>query len=159
SIAKEKDVAQQAFAQAKRNLGLAYAKEGSFLLERNRPLDAAFSFYRALHLEDSPGIRAGYLEAIYRSPALVAVLTGHVSPVRALSIHPQSTFLLSGDANGTVKLWNLSKQREAASLAAHAQGILALRFSADGNSFVSAGQDQSIKLWSVARQQVIASQQ
>jgi WD40 repeat protein/tRNA A-37 threonylcarbamoyl transferase component Bud32 len=158
NISAERNLAQQALQQANRNLTLAYANEGSFFLDRNRPLDAAFSFYRALRLEDTPAVRAGFLRAIYRSPSLAAVLVGHAGPIRALAIHPQGTILASGDEDGVLKLWNLNKQREIATLAAHERGVLALAIGPEGEKLVSASQDQTLKLWSVSRQQVVASQ-
>ena len=37
--------------------------------------------------------------------------TGHLGPVRSLSIDPQGQFLVSGSADGTVKLWEVSTGR------------------------------------------------
>jgi WD40 repeat protein/serine/threonine protein kinase len=156
-LAQEKDIAQLALMQANSNLMMAYAKEGSYYLDLKRPMEASFSFYRALRLQDGPAIRAGLLQALNQSPALAAPLPGHDSAVQALALTHSGQIMATGAADGRIKLWNLSKRREIATFSAHPRAILALAISADGSTMASASADRSVKVWNLERQQVVAS--
>lgn len=72
--------------------------------------------------------------------------------VRALAFHPQSTQLVVGGADGTLKLWPLPVTLAAeppASVTAHAGGVLSAAFQANGTQLLTGGADKNAKLWNV----------
>jgi WD40 repeat protein len=73
----------------------------------------------------------------------------HPSAVRVVACSPKNGFLLAGCADGHIYLWDLSKDKPAATrLEAHHRGaISALAFSPDGEFFASGGEDYAIHLW------------
>jgi WD40 repeat protein len=54
------------------------------------------------------------------------------------------------DATGTIKLWNLRKNRTERLLGGHSNRALAIRFSPDGRLLAASSGDASIRLWEVA---------
>ena len=76
-------------------------------------------------------------------------LTGHGAVVKAVSFSADGHTLLSGAADGTISVWNLSSGQERSRAAAHAGPVAAVAFVGD-TTVVSAGSDQTIKIWDVA---------
>lgn len=72
------------------------------------------------------------------------------SPIRSISFHPTGDYLLSGTADGPVRLYDVrqgqcfSSQNDSDN---HQSGINYVRWSADGRMYVTAGDDGNIKIW------------
>src|SRR5260370_21222131 len=66
--------------------------------------------------------------------ACLAVLLGHKAPLRACAFSPKGDRIVSGDANGIVKVWDAGTGEEllSAGTAANGPHILTCRFSPDG---------------------------
>jgi WD40 repeat protein len=78
-------------------------------------------------------------------------LPGHTSMITALSLTADGRYLVSGDADGTLRLWLLQGRIGALqqTLEGHERKILASGWSPDGHHFASASSDASIRLWRV----------
>jgi WD40 repeat protein len=73
----------------------------------------------------------------------------HSSPVRVVACNPKNHTMLAGCADGTIVLWDLSKNPPVKqALEVHHRGaVSALAFSPDGQFFASGGEDNSIVMW------------
>ncbi|GLD93096.1 hypothetical protein PINS_up001688 [Pythium insidiosum] len=80
------------------------------------------------------------------SPEPVAVLRGHSAPVNAVAAL-STTSIVSGAADGSVKLWSLTTRRETATIQAHSKaGVLHVASLHDGR-VITHGRDGYVKLW------------
>ena len=66
--------------------------------------------------------------------------------VETLAFTPDGTKFASGDADGTVKLWD-TKGTELATVDAHDEGVNDVQFSPDGSTIASGAADGTAKLW------------
>ena len=73
----------------------------------------------------------------------------HQLGIRAVARAPDGSLYASGGADGVVKIWDLTpeKEREVAVLRGHSGWVMALAFSPDGRTLATAGLDGSVKLW------------
>ncbi len=67
----------------------------------------------------------------------------------SISFSPDSKYLVTGDDEGTVRLWSIEPLRQVALLGRHSSRIKSVAFSPDGKEVVSAGDDNAIRLWDV----------
>jgi WD40 repeat protein len=93
-------------------------------------------------------------------------LEGHKGPVFALAFAPDGKTLASGPFAGgqkgtgpdkSIKLWDVEKGNERASLVGHLKGIYYLIFSPDGKMLLAADFNGSMKLWDVEKGRVKAT--
>lgn len=80
---------------------------------------------------------------------LIHVLHGHTGEVLSLAFSPDGSLLVSGSADGTVKLWRVADGSEVRTIKAHHGEVLFLTFSTDGTLIISGGTDQTLKGWRV----------
>ena len=71
--------------------------------------------------------------------ALVRVLTGHTGWVRAVGWSPDGSRLVSGGADGTVRVWEAGSGRLLHTLTGHTGAVWAVGWSPDGTRLVSGG--------------------
>lgn len=71
----------------------------------------------------------------------------HAGGVTSLSFSPDGKRLASAGADGTVKLWDVERAKQQATIEAHKGGVNAVAFAPDGESLASAGADKTFKIW------------
>lgn len=87
------------------------------------------------------------LERVFAKP-FVGNLGGHTDGVNCLARNPKSlSLVLSGSCDGCIKLWNLPRREEVASVNAHSGFVRGLCFNSTGDKFYSVGDDKIIKQW------------
>jgi hypothetical protein len=91
---------------------------------------------------------ADYSVRLWRLPdrAPLAILIGHINPIKALAISPDSTLLASASSDATVRLWRLPIGTPLATLPGHTHEVQWLAISPDGTMLTSASCD-SVRLW------------
>lgn len=82
--------------------------------------------------------------------AAAGEIAGHTGPIASLAVlggeKPQ---LVSGSADGTVRIWNLDDNKQVREIA-HGAAVTAVAARPDGKQLASAGADNQIKLWNAA---------
>jgi WD40 repeat protein len=95
-----------------------------------------------------------------------ARLEGHKGTVFALAFAPDGKTLASGPSAGgltgnepdkTIKIWDVEKGKERATLVGHLKGIYSVTFAPDSKTLVAADFNGSMKLWDVQKAQVKAT--
>lgn len=81
--------------------------------------------------------------------SLQQTISAHSDWVRCLSFTPDSTRLVSGSFDKTIKLWQLDTGEVIYTLADHPKGVFALAVSPDGRLLASGSWDNTIKLWNL----------
>lgn len=82
--------------------------------------------------------------------SLVRTLTGHTGSVTSCAFSPDSRLIVSGDTDGTLKVWDAETGVELQTLNGHLQAVWDCAFSPDGTTFCSAGGDHrtgELRLW------------
>ena len=74
----------------------------------------------------------------------------HNGYVLALAFSPNGQLLAAGDAEGTVKIWDVQKRQAIAQLEGDTTRVDSVTFAPDGRTLASAGYQGQIKLWAVA---------
>lgn len=77
-----------------------------------------------------------------------AQFNGHTKDVTSLSLHPAGTWLASGSADGSVRIWDITSGQTVRTLSGSNSAIFAVSFSHDGKRLAAGGADKSIRLWS-----------
>ena len=80
------------------------------------------------------------------SDSVFGRLRRHESYVSALAFSPDGRTLASGSQDRTVKLWNVTEQRERISFSKHTSTVVSLAFSPDGHTLATAGDSPPIRL-------------
>jgi WD domain, G-beta repeat/NB-ARC domain len=79
-----------------------------------------------------------------------AVLEGHGGRVRTVAISPDGSWLASGDAAGSVRLWSSLDGSPRATFSSHSGAVNSLAIAPDGSWLASASSDNVVRLWKVA---------
>jgi LPXTG-site transpeptidase (sortase) family protein len=90
--------------------------------------------------------------------AQVSAVTASVSPLDALAISPDGTWLASGGRDNKLRLWHFSgaiSPEPRQILTGHTGRITSLAFNGDSSFVASASVDQQVRLWDVASGQLI----
>ncbi|MBK8704333.1 MAG: WD40 repeat domain-containing protein [Saprospiraceae bacterium] len=100
--------------------------------------------------------KKGFIQqACGQTPNLVLPYA-HVQSITALAYSPDGNFMISGDAGGEIKIWDLRNGIQARTIAAHAESIDHLSFSGD-RVFVSGGKDGLVKGWDLTTGRLLKS--
>jgi WD40 repeat protein len=91
----------------------------------------------------------------YENISIAHNLNGHSSYVNTLAISPDGQTLVSGSADKTIKIWNLSTGQEIRTLAGHSNPVNSIVISPDGQTLVSGSADKTIKIWNLSTGQEI----
>jgi WD40 repeat protein len=74
-------------------------------------------------------------------------LEGHDGLMHCLAFSPDGKRLVTGDAEGVVKLWDTRTGLEVLSLPAHDRAVNGVAFSPDGQFLYTTGADRTVKVW------------
>jgi WD40 repeat protein/serine/threonine protein kinase len=98
-------------------------------------------------LDEVRAAREAARECLTDSGRLVRRLSGHTGWVSSVCTGRDGRTALSGSADGTLKLWNLSSGHCLRTLQGHAEWVTSVSLSADGRLALSGSADRTLKLW------------
>lgn len=78
---------------------------------------------------------------------LITKLSGHKSEITVLTISLTGKYLLSGDALGVIKIWDIVRKQEIHEFKVHSRAISSLKFSADEKKILSTSLDGFIRIF------------
>lgn len=68
----------------------------------------------------------------------------------AIGVTPDGKYVITGDWNGTIKLWNMNTGGLIRTFRGHTEGIRSLTVTGDGNYLVTGSDDGTAKLWEIS---------
>jgi hypothetical protein len=101
------------------------------------PLERAREWWRSV-----PG-----REGVKDGSGLVRRLRGHEGGVLSVAITTDARRLLSGGADGSVRLWDVEAEKELCCLRGHAGSVETVLFLGHSRFALSAGEDRTVRLW------------
>jgi len=78
-----------------------------------------------------------------------AELRGPTGPVLSLAFSADDQLLAAGCSDGSVRVWNVTDQKQVAHLQRHDDLVRGVAFTADGRSLISVSWDGHVKVWDV----------
>ncbi|MEU1853395.1 XRE family transcriptional regulator [Streptomyces sp. NPDC019990] len=87
-------------------------------------------------------------------PARHSGRVGHTGQVNAVAFAPDRRQLVTGGADFTVRLWDVTqprRPRQTQTLATHTDAVNAVAFSPEGRQLATAGTDATVRRWNVSR--------
>ena len=103
---------------------------------------------RAVVTLNSPGKLAGSdLRITDLATGVSRDITSHGGRLQVFALDPTGTTLVTGDADGLVRVGPLSGEGEPHLLYGHSRGVTSVAVSPDGKWIASASADESIRLW------------
>lgn len=99
---------------------------------------------------DGPAARAHH-----QTVSTLKTLPGHRGSIDAMLLLAGGDLLLTGSADATIRLWNLTNRAQIAQLEGHTSFVKDLELSADQTRLFSAGADRQIVVWDLINRKVI----
>jgi WD domain, G-beta repeat len=87
--------------------------------------------------------------------AMLTTLTDHPDWVKSVAISPDGTWLATGSADETVRLWDRTTGQCTATLTGHTTGADSVAISPDGTWLASVGSDGEIRVWDFRSQRIV----
>ncbi len=85
------------------------------------------------------------------------IFTEVVSQIFSVAFHPNGQLLISGDADGEIRLWQVTEKQLLWSRKEHNYIVRSLSFSPNGQIIASASSDSTIKIWDVSTGECLAT--
>ncbi len=85
-----------------------------------------------------------------------AVFSDHADAVTSVDMSGKGTYVVSGSADNTLRLWDVSASRCVRVFAGHAGSVTAVRLSRDGQYALSASRDRTLRVWDVKGQECVS---
>jgi len=73
----------------------------------------------------------------------------HYTSVLSVRFSPDDEYVVSGSKEGSIKLWDIHKQRSIKTFTGHTNSVNSVCFSPDGKYILSGSLDATIKLWDI----------
>jgi WD40 repeat protein len=77
----------------------------------------------------------------------IFVQLGHFKNIRAVAFSADGKYVLSGSADSSIKLWEISTGREIRTFIGHRNEVNSVAFSPDGKHILSGGSDRTLRIW------------
>ena len=87
----------------------------------------------------------------------IAVLTSHSGAVDSVTFSPDGTTLATGNADGTVRLWDIASHRQITALTGPAGPVTSVALSPDGTTVATGNADGTVRVWDVATHRQITA--
>ena len=128
---------------------LAYINREKALLEESVLLEGELVLSEKLLVL---GLENGYLWVVTpETGRLVWFLSAPESPVTALAAHPTQPLILSGAADGVVRLWDMARGTEIAVFEGHTAAVRFIAFAPQGNYALSVDEIGQWIVWNVVK--------
>jgi WD40 repeat protein len=114
----------------------------------------AQKFLEALKANEATFFRA-YGEPVFIDSAQVRIFTGHLSPIRAVSMSSDGKQVISGSTDKTLILWDVESGQPIRIFKGHSDSVWAVSLSGDGKRAISGSKDKTLILWDVESGQPI----
>ncbi|NKB80289.1 MAG: hypothetical protein GKS05_00295 [Nitrospirales bacterium] len=85
---------------------------------------------------------------------LILTLKGHHGRIRCLAMVPQSSLVISGSDDCTLKLWDPKQGKEVRTFAGHKDWVRAVAVSFNGQQAVSISDDRTLRIWNLANSEL-----
>jgi len=69
--------------------------------------------------------------------------------VESISFSPDSKYIVTGNSDKTVKLWNVNEGTVIRTLEGHRNSVNSISFSADGRFIASGSRDKTVRIWNI----------
>lgn len=79
--------------------------------------------------------------------SLLRTLTGHTRTVYAVAVTPDGKRAISASADATLKIWDLSSDKELFTLQGHTHYVYAVAVTPNGQLIISGSEDGTLKVW------------
>ena len=97
------------------------------------------------------------VEATKFEPSIKSSIGGGNPPVTAVAYSNDGKFLVSGGAEGVVRIWDVTTNAEVRSLRGHTGWVTSVAFGPDGRSVVSCAVDKTVRLFELPKQDAAAA--